>query len=277
MRRKAVLGPSRLLHAPLAAIALANVFPIFWMISSALKLPMELFTSALRLLPLRPTLENFRVALFDYEFPRWLSNSVITTMGIAVGQMIVAILAAFAICYFKTRYNRFVFNLLIGTMVIPFQVTMIPNYILISKLGLLNTAAAVIIPNLVSASTFFFVRQHFKEIPIVFHEAAVIEGADSAWVLTNVFLPICKSSVAAMFILCVIDGWNQFFWPLLVLSKPESRTLTVGLQQFLDHESGNRWGPFMATATLASLPIMVLFLFIQKSIIEAFIDSGIKG
>jgi ABC-type sugar transport system, permease component len=80
-----------------------------------------------------------------------------------------------------------------------------------------------------------------------------------------------------MFILCVIDGWNLYFWPLLVLSTPQSRTLTIGLQQFLDHEMGNRWGPFMATATLASLPVIILFFFIQKRIIEAFVSSGIKG
>lgn len=259
------------------AIVLVNIFPVFWMISSALKVPTELFTSKLRLFPRHPTLENFRIALFDYNFLTWFMNSVITTLGISVGQMLVAILAAFAVVYFKTKYNEFVFYFLIATMVIPFQVTMIPNYILISKMGLLNTAAAVIIPNLAGASTFFFIRQHFKGVSPVFYEAAIVEGANSFWVLRHVVVPLCKSSISAMFILCVIDGWNMYFWPLLVLSTPKTRTLTIGLQQFLDHEMGNRWGPFMATATLASLPVIILFFFIQKRIIEAFVGSGIKG
>lgn len=258
-------------------LVIINIFPILWMISSAFKLPTELFTSKLRLFPLQPTFENFRIALVDYQFTRWFLNSVLTTLGIALGQMLVAILAAYAIVFFKTKYNESVFYFLIATMVVPFQVTMIPNYILISKLGLLNSIAGVIIPNLAGASTFFFIRQHFKGVPAVFYEAAAIEGANSFWILRKVVLPLCKGSISAMSILCVIDGWNLYFWPLLILSKPETRTLTIGLQQFLDHESGSKWGPFMATATLASLPIILLYIFIQKSIIEAFISSGIKG
>lgn len=277
MKTKSPFRTNPLLHAVMIAIVLVNIFPIFWMISSALKVPTELFTSKLQLFPRHPTLENFRIALFDYNFLTWFMNSVITTLGISVGQMLVAILAAFAVVYFKTKYNEFVFYFLIATMVIPFQVTMIPNYILISKMGLLNTAAAVIIPNLAGASTFFFIRQHFKSVSPVFYEAAIVEGANSFWVLRHVVVPLCKSSISAMFILCVIDGWNMYFWPLLVLSTPKTRTLTIGLQQFLDHEMGNRWGPFMATATLASLPVIILFFFIQKRIIEAFVGSGIKG
>ncbi len=277
MKTRSPFRTNPILHAIMIAIVLVNIFPIFWMISSALKVPTELFTSKLQLFPRHPTLENFRIALFDYNFLTWFMNSVITTLGISVGQMLVAILAAFAVVYFKTKYNEFIFYFLIATMVIPFQVTMIPNYILISKMGLLNTTAAVIIPNLAGASTFFFIRQHFKGVSPVFYEAAIVEGANSFWVLRHVVVPLCKSSISAMFILCVIDGWNMYFWPLLVLSTPKTRTLTIGLQQFLDHEMGNRWGPFMATATLASLPVIILFFFIQKRIIEAFVGSGIKG
>jgi sn-glycerol 3-phosphate transport system permease protein len=247
------------------------------MISSGLKAPNELFTPDIRLIPRNLTLENIKIALFEYNFFNWFWNSFITTLGISLGQVLVAILAAFGICYFKTRYNEFVFYFFIVTMVIPFQVTMIPNYILISKIKLLNTALGVIIPNLAGASTFFFMRQHFKGVPAVFYEAALIEGARSPWILRHVTIPLCSSSILAMYILCAIDGWNLYFWPLLVLARPEVRTLTIGLQQFLDHEAGNRMGPFMATATLSSLPVMLLYLFIQRRIIEAFISSGIKG
>jgi sn-glycerol 3-phosphate transport system permease protein len=266
-----------LLHLALIVIVAVNIFPVLWMVSTSIKQPVELFTSKIRVIPNEPTLENFRIALFEYNFFDWLRNSFVTTLGISVGQVLVAVLAAFGVCYFKTKYNEFVFYFLIATMVIPFQVTMIPNYILISKMHLLNTAAAVILPNLAGASTFFFMRQHFKGVPAVFYEAALIEGAKSPWILRHVALPLCRSSILAMYILCVIDGWNLYFWPLLVLSRPEARTLTIGLQHFLDHDSGNRWGPFMATATLASLPVILLYLFIQKRIIEAFVSSGIKG
>jgi len=261
----------------MTAVVVVNIFPLFWMISSAFKNPDELFTKKIHLIPDRPTLDNFRIAIFEYGFTTWFLNSVITTAGISIGQIIVAVLAAFGITYYKTRYNELVFYILIATMVVPFQVTMIPNYILMSNLGLLNTRTAVVLPAFASASTFFFMRQHFRGVPMAYFEAARVEGARSPWVLRNVVVGLCKGSIAAMLILCVIDGWNQYFWPLLVLTKNEMRTLTIGLQQFLDFEMGNRWGPFMATATLASLPIVIVYLFIQRSIIEAFIGSGVKG
>jgi sn-glycerol 3-phosphate transport system permease protein len=266
-----------LLHLFLIVIVIINFFPIFWMFSSAFKQPIELFTSEIRLIPHNPIFDNFRVALFEYNFFNWLWNSFVTTLGISIGQLIIAILVAFAICYFKTKYNEFVFYFLIVTMVIPFQVTMIPNYILIGRMRLLNTALGVIVPNLAGASTFFFLRQHFKGVPAVLYEAALIEGAKSLWILQHVTIPLCSSSILAMYILCVIDGWNLYFWPLLVLTRPETRTLPIGLQQFINWEGGNRWGPFMATATLASLPVIILYLFIQRRIIEAFVSSGIKG
>ena len=266
-----------LLHFFLIVVVIINVFPILWMISSSIKLPNELFTSEIKLVPHFPTLDNFRYAIFEFRFFSWLYNSFITTLGISIGQVLVAILAAFGVCYFKTKYNEFVFYFLIATMVIPFQVTMIPNYILIGKMKLINTAMGVIIPNLAVASTFFFMRQHFKRVPSVLYEAALIEGAKSLWILRNVTMPLCSSAIFAMYILCVIDGWNLYFWPLLILTRPETRTLPIGLQQFLDNESGNRMGPFMATATLASVPIITLYFFIQRRIIEAFVSSGIKG
>ena len=265
------------LHMALILLVIVNIFPVLWMISSAFKLPTELFTKEIRLIPQQPTWENFRIALFEYDFPVWLLNSVVTTLGMSVFQVALLFMAAFALSYYRTRFNEAVFYMLIATMVIPFQVTMVPNYILISRLKLMNTWGAVILPNLASASTFFFLRQHVRGIPAVFYEVAHIEGGGSFHTLSHVVLGLSAGPVSAMFILCIIDGWNQYFWPLLVLTKPETRTLTIGLQQFLDHEAGNRWGPFMATATLASLPVIAIYLMIQRNIIQAFVTAGIKG
>ncbi|MDI9521511.1 MAG: carbohydrate ABC transporter permease [Bacillota bacterium] len=266
-----------LLHLTLIIFLVVNIFPILWMLSSAIKNPNELFTNEIRLIPKSPTMENFFTVFRDYNIANWLVNSVATTLGISVLQVLVAVLAAFGLTYYKTRINEVIFYFFILTMVIPFQVTMIPNYILMSQMKLINTWGAVIIPNIASATTFFFIRQHIRGIPKVFYEAASIEGANSLWALRNVVFSLCKGAISAMFILCVIDGWNLYFWPLLVLSKPETRTITVGLHEFLDHEAGNRWGPFMATATLATLPVIILYVLIQRNIIDAFISSGIKG
>jgi len=266
-----------ILYASLTVVAIVNIFPIFWMISSAFKVPTELYTSEIRLIPHQPTLENFWIPLFEYDVSMWFLNSVVTTLGISVFQVVVSLLAAFALSYYTTRFNEAVFYCIIVTMVIPFQVTMVPNYILISRMRLINTWAAVILPSIPAATTFFFLRQHVRSIPRVLFEVARIEGARSPWTLIHVVFGLCKGAISAMFILCVIESWNLYFWPLLVLNKPETRTLPIGLQQFMDHEAGNRVGPFMATATLASLPIIALFICIQRNIIEAFVTAGIKG
>lgn len=257
-------------------LVICNIFPIFWMISSAFKIPTELFTNEIRLIPKNPTLDNIRTVFTRYDFFDWLKNTIVTTAWIGVGQIAVSVLAAFGLIYYKTKLNKFVFLTLIATMVIPFQVTMIPNYILISKFHLLNTMAAVVIPTLASASAFFFIYQHFRSIPVAFYEAAKVEGAQSFWIFWNVAVPICKGSISSMFILCCIDGWNQYFWPLLVLTSSKKQTLAIGLQQFLDFELGNNWGPFMATAMLASLPIIIVYLFMQRNIMSAFLSSGLK-
>jgi len=141
----------------------------------------------------------------------------------------------------------------------------------------LNTWTSVILPNVANATTFFYLYQNTRGVPRAYYECAQIEGAGSFWTMCNVTWGLCKGAVSAICILTVIEAWNLYFWPLLVLTKPESRTLTVGLKQFLDFEMGNRWGPFMATATLASLPVMFVYAFMQRHIINAFISSGIKG
>lgn len=266
-----------LLNVILLAFLLANIFPVVWMVMSALKNQKELFTTEFHLFPKHPTFDNFAYALSHYRISTWLFNSSLSTIGISFGQTAVSLLAAFALAFFHTKYNGRYFSLLIVTMVIPFQVTMIPNYVLISRLGLLGSLRAVIFPNWANATTFYFLYQHLRGVPVAFYDAARVEGGNSFWIFKNVACRLCQGAISAQFILCFIDGWNQYFWPLLVLNNVKKHTLTIGLQQFLDEESGNLWGPFMATATIASIPMIVVYLCIQKQIVEAFISSGIKG
>jgi len=266
-----------ILNLLMILLVFINIFPLFWMLSSSFKLPNELFTNDIRIIPHHPTWQNYQTVFLKYDFFLWLKNTVLSTAGIAMGQILISILAAYGLVYYKTKYNKFIFYLLIATMVVPFQVTMIPNYVLVSKMHLLNRLVAVVVPQLASVTAFFFIYQHFRGIPVAFYEAAKVEGANSFWILRNVVVHLCKGSISSMFILCCIDGWNQYFWPLLVLTSSKKQTLTIGLQQFLDIEMGNSWGPFMATATLASLPVIIVYVFMQRNIIEAFLSSGIKG
>ncbi len=266
-----------LLHAALLLFLAINIVPILWMLSSAVKPQTELFSTEISFIPKAPTLSHFVTSIRDYGFLTWVQNSAVITLCTSFLRVAVSFLAAFGLCYYRTRYNAIVFYAIIATMVVPFQVTMIPNYILISRMRLVDTWWSVVLPNIAHASTFFFLRQHIRGIPRAYYEVSMIEGARSFWAFRHVVFGLCKGAVSAMLILAVIDSWNLYFWPLLVLRTEASRTVTIGLKQFIDHEMGSRWGPFMATATLASVPVMAAYWLMQRNIIEAFVGSGLKG
>ncbi len=259
------------------AVILVNMFPVVWMVSSSLKTNDELFSEELHIIPPEITLDSYKTVMDEYSLLTWYKNSLITTGGIFVLQVLVALLAAFGVTYYKTRWNRAAFYFIVVTMVIPFQVTMIPNYVIVSNMGLKDKLGAVILPYAANATTFFYLYQNLKTIPKEYYEVSRIEGGGAVWTFSHITVGLCKGAISAISILTVIDSWNLYFWPMLVLTKPESRTMTIALRQFLDFEMGNRWGPFMATATLASLPVIVAYLFFQRNIINAFISAGVKG
>ena len=259
------------------AVILVNMFPVVWMVSSSLKTNDELFSEELHIIPPEITLDSYKTVMDEYSLLTWYKNSLITTGGIFALQVLVALLAAFGVTYYKTRWNRAAFYFIVVTMVIPFQVTMIPNYVIVSNMGLKDKLGAVILPYAANATTFFYLYQNLKTIPKEYYEVSRIEGGGAVWTFSHITVGLCKGAISAISILTVIDSWNLYFWPMLVLTKPESRTMTIALRQFLDFEMGNRWGPFMATATLASLPVIVAYLFFQRNIINAFISAGVKG
>ena len=165
MKNKKRFLSQGLLHIVNLALLVAIIFPLLWMISSSLKTPKELFSNGINLLPKQITWENYRFVLEKYDFFKWLLNSVVTTLGIFVLQVLIALMGAFALNYYKNRWTRIMFYFVLITMVIPFQVTMIPNYILISNMNLVDTWAAVILPYAANATTFFFLYQQVRTIP----------------------------------------------------------------------------------------------------------------
>lgn len=254
-----------------------NIFPVLWMISSSLKSNGEIFSAEIHIIPREITIESYLIVFKDYPILIWYKNSFLTTAGVMILQILVSLMAAFGICYFRVRWSRAAFYFLIITMVIPFQVTMIPNYIIISKIGIKDTLGAVILPYAANAMTFFYLYQNLKGIPKTYYEVANIEGANALWSFWHVACGLSKGVISAIVILTMIDSWNLYFWPLLVLTKAHVRTLTIAIQQFQDFEMGSRWGAFMAVATLASIPVIIAYLFFQRNIIDAFISAGIKG
>lgn len=264
-------------HGSILLLILGLLLPVLWMISTSFKRPTDLFTPGLGLLPPRPVLTNYVLAWTSYLLPTWFLNSLVTALCITAGQLVTSALAAYGFARFAFPGRRLCFLAVLGAMIVPFQVTMIPNYILIANLGLLNTWGAVILPNLPSAFGIFLLRQYFITLPQELFDAASLDGAGIWRTFWSVVLPLSRAPLGALAIYLFLGAWNAYFWPLLVLSEPASHTLPIGLRSFLDDELGIQWGRLMAAATMASLPALVAYVAAQKQIISSFVMTGIKG
>jgi sn-glycerol 3-phosphate transport system permease protein len=248
-----------------------------WMFSGSFKTLEELYASSIRLIPLAPTLENFVQAFKAWPLGRWLFNSAVIALGITLGQLLTSLLAGYGFARFDFRGKDIFFIMVIGTMIVPFAVTMIPNYIFISSMGGRNTYWGVIVPYLASGFGIFLMRQHIMSLPPDLFDAAKIDGANSWHNLWHIAVPLSKGPLTALTILLGLNAWNIFFWPMLVLTKPEMQTLPIGLMSFVDIEWGIKWGPLMSAASTASLPALIVYAVGQKHIMGSFVISGLKG
>jgi len=268
-----------LLHIVVIIIVAFTVFPFLWMLSTAFKPADEVFTKDLRLIANNPTLQNFPDA-FDY-FPvaQWFWNSFGIATITTAGKLAISLPAAFAFARLRFRGDKFFFAMVLATMIVPGIVTVVPNYILISDLGWMNTWAAVIIPSLPGTAFFvFLLRQNILQLPQDLLDAARLDGASTIKLLWQIVVPNVKPAIAVVTILAFLGMWNQYLWPLLVLNDFEAKTLATGMQFFTSNaESAQMWGPMMATATIATLPPFILYVLAQRQIIDTFVTSGIKG
>lgn len=268
------------LHLLVIVLCLLTVFPLFWMLSTAFKPPGEVFASGLRLVPLRPTLANFPRAFEAQPVALWFFNSVVVATAITTGKLAVSVPAAYAFARYRFRGGNVLFALVVGTMVVPGVITIIPNYVLVAELGWLNTLQGAIVPMIAFAGFYvFLLRQAMLAVPQDILDAARVDGANWWTILWRVVLPLVRPAVVVVAVLSFLQAWNLYLWPLLILGDAEAKTLTVGLQYFIGNESGGEqlWGPLMATASLAVVPLLLLYVIAQKAIISAFVESGVKG
>ena len=266
-------------HGVVIFLCLLTIFPFVWMLSTSFKIPTEVFTKEIRIIPRTPTLRNYPDA-FDY-FPvaHWFWNSLFIAVMTTAGKLFISVPAAFAFARLKFRGSGLLFALVLGTMIVPTVVTYVPNYVMISQLHWIDTSQGVIVPSIAhSAFIIFLLRQYIRTIPEEILDAARLDGASTWRLLTNMIVPNIRSAIAVVTILSFLSAWNQYTWPLLVLNDLEHKTLAVGMQYFASNaESGQLWGPMMATAALAILPPLIIYAFAQKQIIETFVNSGVKG
>ena len=264
-------------HLLLLIAVFLMLWPIVFMLSTSLKDLNQVFESSLNPLPFPPTFDNYTNVLENFPLLTYIWNTFYIAIIVTLSKALTSVLAAFGFVYYDFKYKETIFNGMLLTFFIPITVLIMPNYLLMAKLGLLDTPYGVMLPSLVDGMGVFLMRQTMRGIPKPLLEAAILDGATPWQILRKVVLPLIKPSVLAISILFFINSWNEYFWPLLILQDKSNLTLPLALQMFISAEGGSEWGVAMAVATLTSLPPLVLYGFCQKFIINTFMQAGVKG
>jgi sn-glycerol 3-phosphate transport system permease protein len=259
-------------HVVLTVISILSIGPVVWMYLTSLRPNSAAFSPDLLS---AFTGENYAKVWNQLDVPGLFFNTLAMAVGISLGQLITSLLAAYAFARWNFRGQSVLFFLVIASWLVPFQVTMLPNYVLLSQLGLLNTVAGVIVPQLSSAYAVILLRQHFKSFPKELFDAAQIDGRGSWATLWRVVVPNMAPSIAALGILLFISSWNEYFWPFLVFRDASKSVLQLAIQPFLGTESLD-YGALMAVSGLACLPVLAIYLIFQRHVVNAFVRSGLK-
>lgn len=260
-------------HVLLLLLSVIAVFPIYWMIISSMKGEAEIFNYAL--LPEQFQLKNYIYAFQEIPIVKMLVNSIINSSVQMILQLITAVLAAYALMRWNFKGKTIIIGVLTLTWLIPFQAIMIPNYVQINTWKLNGTLAAVILPNVASAFACITMYQSFQSFPRELVEAALIDGCSELRLLGSVVIPTMKAGISSLGIMLFINSWNDYMWPMLVAKKLENAPIQIGLKSFVSSDV-NMWGSLMAATTVACIPIFVLYLFLQRNIMDSFIKGGIK-
>jgi multiple sugar transport system permease protein len=258
----------------LAAGALITAFPFLWMLATSVKPLAESYNYPPTVLPSTITLESFGSLFADFEFGRYLANTVIVVLIGFLGMFLMA-MAGYAFAKFRFPGKNPLFLLVLSTMMIPVQVTMIPTYLILNSLKLTDTLVGIALPTLVSAFNIFLFRQFMTTIPDELLEAARLDGAGELRILMSIVLPMSKPILAVGGVLTFITGWNSFLWPLIIANDQQNYTLSVGIS-LLNKQLAINPPLQMAGAALMVIPIVILFVIFQRYIVQGFAMSGLK-
>jgi len=266
-----------LIYALLILIAFLMLFPLLWLLGTSFKSAGEdIFAFPPQFIPEQFTLENFIIVWQNYPFNQYLLNSVIVAVLTVSLNLLFCALAAYPLARMNFKGKQLIFILIITTIMIPFQIVMIPLYILTVKLGLRNNYLGIILPNLASAFGIFLLRQAFQEVPKELEESARIDGCSEIGIWWHIMLPAIRPALVTLGIFVFIGAWSDFLWPLIVLDRPEYYTLPLGVASLASALDLN-WRLIAAGSILSILPVLILFIFLQKYIISSNFSSGIKG
>ena len=253
------------------------VFPLFYCVVTSLKPLDELLIFPPRLYVTRPTLENYRHVFEKLPFVKITLNTFLIASTVTIFKTITGLLAAYAFVYFCFKGKGFLYFIMLSTLFIPFTVTMIPNYLLISKIGLRDRIWGVALPQLADVLGIFLLRQAMRGIPLALIEAARMENIRHMKIMRDIVIPLVRPSIISTGIIFFINSWNEYVWPVLILKSKENYTLSLALQMYISAEGGTEFTIAMAVSVLTMLIPLVLYIIFQRYIINTFAASGLKG
>ncbi|MEB3257629.1 MAG: carbohydrate ABC transporter permease [Cyanobacteriota bacterium] len=263
--------------ALLLALALLTLLPLLWLVSTSLKGPTEdIFTGLPGLLPAQPSLEAYGRLFRDHPMGTYLFNSMVVSGLAVVANLLFSSLAAYPLARLEFRGRGIVLAVVVATVLIPFQVVMIPLYVLMVKIGLRNSLMALVLPQATTAFGIFLLRQSFLAVPKELEEAARMDGCSPIGEWWNVLIPSARPDLITLGMLTFIGTWSDFLWPLIILDEPDRYTLPLGLQQLASSFSLD-WRLVAAGSVISILPVLALFVLLQKTILPTATADAVKG
>ncbi len=265
-----------IVYSLLVLITAVAGLPFFWMVVTSLKELPDVFDFT-QLAPPNPQWGNYVKAWQSAPFARYFFNSTFTAVAILVLQFATIIPAAYGFSRLRFPGRDLLFVLVLATMMVPVQVTFIPTFVIISKLGWKDTYMALIVPFMTSAFGIFLLRQAFLQVPQDYIDAARLDGAGYLRIMCHVMVPLNFPTLVTFGLFSFVSHYNDLFWPLVATDSQEMRTIPMGLSSFIQYEGGTRWHELMAACLFSMLPLILLFLFTQRFFIKGVASSGLKG
>jgi sn-glycerol 3-phosphate transport system permease protein len=260
------------------ALAFVWLFPLLWAFSTSLRPPGQLGSQIASLWVHHPTLANIREAWSDAPFLRLYYNTAVVVFGILGVQLVTITLAAYAFARLQFPGRDLLFRLFLLQLMVAPSALILPNFVTIRALGLLNTRLGIMIPYFASAFGTFLLRQTFRSVPRDLEDAAAIDGCTTLQTIWHVFVPLARPTLVAFSIVSIVYHYNEFLWPLIITDTEAARTVTVGLASFTQSaESGAQWNLIAAGTVIVILPLLVVFVLFQRKFVESFMYSGLKG
>lgn len=264
----------RLVWMTVAAIlALMMIFPLLWMVSISFKTAQDSFSPTL--LPAAPSFENFTYVMTEVPFIRYMANSFFVSATVTVVALFFHSMAGYALARLRFPGRELIFLAIFSTLLVSLPVIIVPLFIIVRAMGMLNSYAGIIVPSIFNAFGIFLLRQYYLSLPREIEEAAVIDGAGYWRIYWSVILPLSKPILAALAILFFLANWNAFLWPLTVASDQNLWVVQVGIANFKS-EYAAAWNYMMAASTIVAIPTLVLFLIFQRQIMDSIKTSGLK-